>query len=93
MEIPDSIASAAERLDRNSFSRARDKWIRPSYDLTGLKYLRLQAARERDIRELYRNRAPYELLQNADDVGATQAIRRIPHDVSRRPERSRQLNL
>ena len=74
LEIPDSIVSAAERLDRNSFAKARDKWIRPSYDLTGLKYLRLQAARERDIRELYRNRAPYELLQNADDVGATQAI-------------------
>ena len=32
------------------------------------------ALRERDIRELYRDRAPYELLQNADDVKARRAI-------------------
>ena len=74
MEIPESIASAATGLDRASFVKTRDKWIRPSFDLTGLKLLREKAGRERDIRELYRGRAPYELLQNADDVKATQAV-------------------
>jgi hypothetical protein len=74
VEIPESIASAAATLDRASFLRTREKWIRPSYDLTGLRYLREKAGRERDIRELYRGRAPYELLQNADDVKATQAL-------------------
>ncbi len=74
MEIPESIASAASALDRATFLKTRDKWIRPSFDLTGLKYLREKAGRERDIRELYRGRATYELLQNADDVQATQAV-------------------
>ena len=59
MEIPESIASATEMLDRAVFQKTRDKWIRPSFDLTGLKYLREKAGRERDIRELYRGRAPY----------------------------------
>jgi hypothetical protein len=74
VEIPESIASAATGLDRASFVKTRDTWIRPSFDLTGLKLLREKAGRERDIRELYRGRAPYELLQNADDVKATQAV-------------------
>jgi hypothetical protein len=74
VEIPESLASAAATLDRAAFINTRDKWIRPSFDLTGLKYLREKAGRERDIRELYRGRAPYELLQNADDVRATQAL-------------------
>jgi hypothetical protein len=74
VEIPDSIASIAASLDRASFIKTRDKWSRPSFDLTGLKYLREKAGRERDVRELYRGRAPYELLQNADDVKATQAV-------------------
>ncbi len=74
VEIPESIVSEARTLDRDTFLETRDKWIRPSFDLTCLKYLREKAGRERDTRELYRGRAPYELLQNADDVKATQAI-------------------
>ncbi|MBZ5659866.1 MAG: DUF3883 domain-containing protein [Acidobacteriia bacterium] len=74
MEIPDSIVSNTASLNRASFKNTRDKWSRPSFDLTGLKYLREKAGRERDVRELYRGRAPYELLQNADDVKATQAV-------------------
>ena len=34
----------------------------------------LEAGKERDLRELYRQRAPYELLQNADDAGASTVI-------------------
>lgn len=74
MEIPASIGDRISQLDKAQFLKARDQWIRPSYDLTGLKLLREKAGRERDVRELYRNRAPYELLQNADDVRAKKAI-------------------
>jgi len=61
-------------LNRSSFERLRDEKLRPQFNLDGLRILRLQAGRERDLRELYRNRAPYELLQNADDVHATKAL-------------------
>jgi hypothetical protein len=57
-------------LDLSRFTTIKDREFRPGYDLTALKYLRLQAGRERDLRELYRGRAPYELLQNADDAKA-----------------------
>ena len=36
--------------------------------------MRGKAHNERDLRELYRDRAPYELLQNADDAGARTAL-------------------
>ena len=62
------------KLDQSSFEKLRNEKLRPQYNLDGLKILRLQAQRERDLRELYRNRAPYELLQNADDAGASKAI-------------------
>ncbi len=62
------------QLDQSSFEKLRNEKLRPQYNLDGLRILRLQAQRERDLRELYRNRAPYELLQNADDSGASKAI-------------------
>lgn len=68
------MSEKLHQLDRAQFVKTRDEYLRPSYDLTGLKLVREKAARERDSRELYRNRAPYELLQNADDVGARRAI-------------------
>jgi len=74
MDIPSEIRERVVPLNREQFLKTCAEWIRPSYDLTGLKFLREKAARERDVRELYRNRAPYELLQNADDVGAKKAI-------------------
>jgi hypothetical protein len=61
-------------LDKNSFETIRDIEFRPEFKLIGLKYLRDKAGRERDLRELYRGRAPYELLQNADDAGAKRAF-------------------
>src|SRR4051794_2460330 len=73
MEIPESLRSAHVVLNRETFRETREQWLRPSSDLTGLKLLREKAGRERDLRELYRNRAPYELLQNADDAGAKHA--------------------
>ena len=75
MDIPVSVGESLTPLDRGQFEKARnDERIRPKYDLTGLRLLREKAGRERDVRELYRHRAPYELLQNADDVGARRAV-------------------
>lgn len=74
MEIPVSQSTSSSPLDYASFDRLREAKLRPSYNIDGLRLLKLQALRERDLRELYRDRAPYELLQNADDAGATKAI-------------------
>src|SRR5947208_5920923 len=60
-------------LDGEGLQRLLVDKLRPHYDYQGLLMLRERAGRERDLRELYRGRAPYELLQNADDVGATRA--------------------
>ena len=61
-------------LDQTNFEKLRNEKLRPQYNIDGLKLLKLQSIRERDLRELYRDRAPYELLQNADDAGATNAV-------------------
>lgn len=71
MEIPEHILEKFQPLDHASFEEIRDDEFRPSFDVIGLKYLREKARNERDMRELYRGRAPYELLQNADDAEAT----------------------
>jgi hypothetical protein len=62
-----------QRLDANTLDRLVAERLRPPHTYFGLVALRERASRERDLRELYRGRAPYELLQNADDVGATRA--------------------
>jgi hypothetical protein len=64
----------AKTLNRATFSAIRNDKLRPQFDRHGLALLRMMALRERDVRELYRDRAPYELLQNADDVGAKRAL-------------------
>ncbi|MCK4625185.1 MAG: DUF3883 domain-containing protein [Phycisphaerae bacterium] len=74
MKLPASLVDKHTPLDNGQFTKVRDQQIRPSLDRTGLHLLREKAGRERDLRELYRGRAPYELLQNADDAGATHAI-------------------
>lgn len=61
-------------LDYAAFDRLREKKLRTPSDYQGLRLLKSQAIRERDLRELYEGRAPYELLQNADDAGATKAV-------------------
>jgi len=73
MELSQYVENNAP-LDLSRFLKIKDREFRPGYDLTGLKYLRLQAGRERDLRELYRDRAPYELLQNADDARAKAVV-------------------
>lgn len=74
MQLPTRTIDIATQLDHNQFNKTRDEKLRPSLNLTGLKYLREKAGRERDLRELYRGCAPYELLQNADDVKARNAV-------------------
>lgn len=69
MEISQILKDKLQPLDRTRFQKIRDEF-RPSYNLIDLKYLRDKAGNERNLRELYRGRAPYELLQNADDAGA-----------------------
>jgi hypothetical protein len=60
-------------LDLQGFESLVAQKLRPHYDYQGLLMLRERAVRERDLREFYRGRAPYELLQNADDVEARRA--------------------
>lgn len=64
------ITDKVQSLDLTQFQKIKESEFRSSYKLTGLKYLRDKAGHERNLRELYRGRAPYELLQNADDAGA-----------------------
>ena len=74
MKTPAFPEDKFKPLDYSRFEKLRNEKLRPQLNLDGLRLLRLQALRERDLRELYRNRAPYELLQNADDVNAQMAI-------------------
>jgi len=74
MKIQDFQSEISSLLDYVTFDRLREKKLRPPFDIHGLRLLKLQASRERDLRELYEGRAPYELLQNADDAGATKAV-------------------
>ncbi len=66
-------------LNAATFDNLKKRKLLPSQNLTGLRLLQAKAVRERDLRELHRTesrwgRAPYELLQNADDAGATHAV-------------------
>ncbi|MCL0058494.1 DUF3883 domain-containing protein [Dehalococcoidia bacterium] len=74
VSIPQKQLDRIQPLNRIRFERMKDTEFRPGYDLIGLKYLRDKAGNERNLRELYRGRAPYELLQNADDAGANKAV-------------------
>jgi len=72
-------------LDQATFERVRDTWLRPAYGLDGLRLLREKAVRECDLREIHRTehrwgRAPYELLQNANDVVAKHAVFEVCND-------------
>jgi hypothetical protein len=66
--------SNIQALNRKTFEQIKGKEFKPEYSLMGLKYLREKAGKERDLRELYRGRGPYELLQNADDARATNVV-------------------
>jgi len=70
MQLPKNIAEKVNQLDHASFNAIKDREFTFHYDLSGLKHLRDKAGYEKSLRELYKGRAPYELLQNADDAGA-----------------------
>ena len=74
MQIPDKAVESATELDRASFERLREKWFRPPYDQYGLNLLRQMKTNELVLTQYYCGRAPYELLQNADDVRASEAV-------------------
>ena len=73
MEISAAFRRAFAPLTRDAFENLRKTELIPSENLTGLQLLREKASNERNLRELYRDRAPFELIQNADDAGATAA--------------------
>src|SRR5438094_3997371 len=73
MEISNVTRRALTPLTRDTFEELKKNELVPSEDLTGLKLLREKASNERNLSELYRDRAPFELIQNADDAGATSA--------------------
>jgi hypothetical protein len=73
MKISQSLADTFHPLDRKRFEAIKRDEFKLPHTLIGLKYLRDKARNERDLRELYRDRALYELLQNADDAGAKKA--------------------
>lgn len=74
MVVPQFLADKFHPLDRDRFNKLKRDELTPPYDIHGLKTLRDKAGNERNMRELYRGRAPYELLQNADDAGAQRAM-------------------
>lgn len=80
VKVPQAKLDSIQPLDHARFERMRVAEFRPGYDLIGLKYLRDKAGNERNLRELYRGRALYELLQNADDAGARRAVYVLSHE-------------
>jgi len=74
MEISQSPIGKFQLLNQSTFEKIKETEFRPPRDIMGLKYLRDKAGNERNLRELYRARAPYELLQNADDAGAKNVL-------------------
>lgn len=75
-----AFASDSQPLTESSFERIKNREFVLERSLTGLKFFRDKARNERDLRELYRGRAPYELLQNADDAGASVAVFSLASD-------------
>ncbi len=73
MDIPRKLQDKQREFDLSTFEVIRETEFRPTYDLIGLKYLRDKAGHERNLRELYRGRPSYELLQNADDAHSQKA--------------------
>lgn len=69
-----NVDTSSQLLDRALFDEMRDREFRPEFNLIGFKYLREKAKNELSLSESYHGRAPYELLQNADDAGATRAV-------------------
>src|SRR3989442_14989250 len=56
-------------IEQTSLESLISTKLRPSHDRQGLYLLGERAKNERNLRELYRDRDPYKLLQNGDDPG------------------------
>jgi hypothetical protein len=78
--LPIELGDNLRPLTPASFESIKNIEFVPERSLTGLKFFREKAGKERDLRELYRQRAPYELLQNADDAGARVAVFALASD-------------
>ena len=60
-------------LDKDTFQHLRKETFQPPFNRYGLDLMREKASRELILEQYYAGRAPYELLQNADDAGANEA--------------------
>jgi len=80
MDIPKKLKDKFQKFDLGTFEAMKEKEFRPGFNLTDLKYLRDKAGNERNLRELYRGRPAYELLQNADDAHAHVVAFILCHD-------------
>jgi len=74
MKFSQDVMDQMQPLDYSNLERIKSEYLKIHYDISGLRFLRDRAGRERDLRELYRERAPYELLQNADDANAKRTV-------------------
>jgi hypothetical protein len=74
MQIQQNLSRLLAQVSCSSFETIKKSEFRPPQDQYGLELLREKAKNEKNMRELYRGRAPYELLQNADDAGATKTM-------------------
>lgn len=74
MAVDQNILNDLLPLSSKTFDQIREFHFKPDATMTGLKLLRDKARNEKNLRELYRGRAFYELLQNADDCGAKVAF-------------------
>ncbi|MBU5638834.1 DUF3883 domain-containing protein [Geomonas sp. Red69] len=68
-----SLQKQFQLLDLPLFEKIKEEEYSPGHTKDALKRFREKAVNERNLRESYRGRAPYELLQNADDAGAKHA--------------------
>jgi len=70
MEIPKSLKDKFAELNSSTFEALKKAEYKPPHDIYSLRHFRDKAGNERNLRELYRDRTAYELLQNADDTKA-----------------------
>lgn len=68
-----ALSKELHLLDFPLFEKIKQEEYSPGHTKDGLKRFREKAINERNLRESYRGRAPYELLQNADDARARHA--------------------
>ncbi len=72
-DVLKNLHKELQLLDLPLFEKIKEEEYSPGHTKDGLKRFREKAVNERNLRESYRGRAPYELLQNADDARAKHA--------------------